>query len=342
MPAGEGSLGDEALIFGTHELAERAGRRAAFWVLGPAPSLEDRGLHEVCDARTIVGCAVSRLNGHGRSRAQEADLVVVGADTISGDYEHRFLAARVEALNRAAAAGRSAKLVNCSISRAPSTLSVRLLRRLRQDVEVWARDRPAQARISALLSRPVALAPDVGCLVAPRGSGAFRAPGDEPFAVFVPNAHFSTYVGLDEAALIDAWSEVIRALPMRVVVLPHDVREFPGDVALARRLAAAAGAPLYQPVDVHDAKDVLARASLCVSARMHACVGALSSGTPTVGLEYLEKFRGQFDWYGSLGRAVPEDAVADADAIGRAVAEVLERDRERWAVPSEWFAESWL
>lgn len=342
MPAGEGSLGDEALIFGIRELAERAGRRAAFWVLGDAPSLQGRGLDELRDARTIVGCAVSRLNSLGRRQVEEADLIVVGADTISGDYEHRFLAARVEALNRAAASGRSAKLVNCSVSREPSPLSVRLLRRLRRDVEVWARDLHAQARLAAVLDRSIGLAPDVGCLVAPRDSGTFAASGNEAFAVFVPNAHFSKYLGLEEGAILGAWSEAIRSLPLPVVVLPHDVRKFPGDVELARRLAAGSGARLHLPVDVHDAKDVLARASLCVSARMHACVGALSSGTPTVGLEYLEKFRGQFAWYGALGVTVPEAAVCDAVAIGRAAAQVLEREHRRWSVPSDWFAESWL
>ncbi|MCU1473163.1 polysaccharide pyruvyl transferase family protein [Amnibacterium sp.] len=342
MPAGEGSLGDEALIFGTSELAARARRTASFWLLGAAPSLLDRGLDEVRDSHTIVRMALSRLNAHGRSRAQGADLIVVGADTISGDYEHRFLAARVEALNHASAAGRSAKLVNCSETRAPSTLSVRLLGGLRDDVEVWARDRDSQERLLALLDRPVALAPDVGCLVTPRGSGRFRPPSDGPFAVFVPNAHFSAHLGLDEGELIGAWRDVIRALPMPVVVLPHDVRGFPGDVDLARRLTAVSGAALHVPTDVHDAKDVLARASLVVSARMHACVGALSSGTPTVGLEYLEKFRGQFAWYGELGRTVPERAVCDPDEIGQAVSEVLQHDRERWTVPSDWFAESWL
>lgn len=37
---------------------------------------------------------------------------------------------------------------------------------------------------------------------------------------------------------------------------------------------------------------------------MHACVAALSSGVPTVGIGYVGKFSGQFAWYGDLGAVV--------------------------------------
>ena len=294
------------------------------------------------DTRTLVRFALSRLSAAGRDLVSAEDLIVVGADTISGEYEHRFLAARVEALNRAAAAGRSAKLVNCSVSRKPSQLSVRILRRLHSEVEVWARDRSSRRRLAELLERPIALLPDVGCLVEAGPSGAFLPPSDEPFAVFVPNAHFSAYLGVPEDALVAAWAEVVRALPMPVVLLPHDIRDFPGDIALSARLSALTGAPLYVPRDVGDAKDVLARASLCISARMHAAVGALSSGTPTVGLEYLDKFGGQFDWYGSLGSCVPEGEVCDVASILGAVSELLGREPAPPVAAAAWFADGWL
>ena len=344
MPAADGSLGDELLVLGTQALAVRASRSAAFLMQGPAPSLQKQGLHEVVDSTSMVTLASSRLTEAGRTRIESADLIVIGADTISGDYEHRFLGSRVESLNLAVQSGHSGKLVNSSVTARPTPLSTRILRRLDDRVEVWARDRPSQHALEESLGRRVGLSPDVGCLVAARDAGAFDPDARYPergFAVVVPNAHFSTHLRLDERAIIDAWSSMAKALPLPVVVMPHDLRAFPGDVELARRLAAASDAALYVPADAADAKHVLSRAALCVSARMHACVGALSSGTPTVGLEYLDKFRGQFDWYGALGRVVRQQDVGDASAIVGAVAS-LGAPVEQWTVPEDWFKRCWL
>jgi polysaccharide pyruvyl transferase WcaK-like protein len=47
-----------------------------------------------------------------------------------------------------------------------------------------------------------------------------------------------------------------------------------------------------------EAKSYLSSLDLVVSARMHACIGALSSGTPVAPIAYSRKFSGLFDLIG--------------------------------------------
>src|SRR5699024_4312208 len=90
-----------------------------------------------------------------------------------------------------------------------------------------------------------------------------------------------------------------------VVVLAHDIRARQGDPALARevaeRLSRTARAEV--PSSAREAKAILGVVDLHVTSRMHAGVASLSQGVPTIGLDYVDKFRGQFSWYGA-GEAV--------------------------------------
>ena len=52
---------------------------------------------------------------------------------------------------------------------------------------------------------------------------------------------------------------------------------------------------------------------------MHACVAALSSGVPTVGIGYVGKFSGQFSWYGDLGTVLEyRDGLDAAEVVDAA------------------------
>ncbi|MDQ1530185.1 MAG: hypothetical protein QOE37_290, partial [Microbacteriaceae bacterium] len=319
-------------------------RSAAYWLYGPAPSLHRLGLAPTRDGEAAVTLASARLNRHGRAALTAADLVIVGADTIGGDYEHRSLAAKVEALNRAAAAGRAAKLVNSSVPASPTALSVRILRNLDAGVEVWARDRPSQSLLGELLERRVRVAPDIGALLTPTSAPRRPVPHPSGYAVFVPNAHFHTHHGLDRAALLAAWVRAVRLIgaTVPVIVMPHETRPFPGDIAMAEDLAAGSGARLYRPADAADAKALLAGAAVCVSARLHACLGALSTGTPTLGLEYLDKFRGQFAWFGDRGRVLPFETTRDAERIGTEADALLRLAPGEAPEIDGWYDDSWL
>ncbi|MBH0008131.1 polysaccharide pyruvyl transferase family protein [Salinibacterium sp. SWN1162] len=273
------------------------------------------------------------LRKRGQMQFAGADLYAIGADTISGDYLHGYLALQVAALSQSARAGNRAALVNFSITPAPSRVALRLLRSLPREVELWARDELSQERAQRLLGREVGVAPDIGALApkisSRRTKDAVDAMG--PYICLSPNAHFQTLGWYSRDELIDFWSRVAAEFlaDYEVLLLPHDLRARPGDVELCGEIAAAVGVQsgrsltVFTPESAGEAKAVLGGAEGVVSGRMHACVGALASGVPTVGLEYLGKFSGQFTWFGPLGRVFPLEQSVEVEQTTAALRELI-------------------
>ena len=104
-----------------------------------------------------------------------------------------------------------------------------------------------------------------------------------------PNTHIDS----------DHYRAVIRALHRRLVaegrhvsLLAHvlDSGNGDSDVAVVRALGAELGAPVIVPSGLDDVRTVLAGSRLVIGSRMHACLNALSVGTPAVPLGYSDKF----------------------------------------------------
>lgn len=126
---------------------------------------------------------------------------------------------------------------------------------------------------------------------------------------------------------------------MRLLLLAH-VNRAPGHPesdldacqALKARLPAEFAARvqvLDAPLNAMELKWVLARLDWFAGARMHATIGAFSSGTPTLGLGYSDKTAGVFDQCG-IGKHVADLRSLDLNALEAAVAQSLaRRDRMR-------------
>ncbi len=76
------------------------------------------------------------------------------------------------------------------------------------------------------------------------------------------------------------------------------------------------------PAGLDDVRDVVASARLVLGSRMHACLNALSSGTPAISLAYSRKFA---PLLGDLGWAHSVDLRSDADPV-RAALTLAEAD----------------
>jgi hypothetical protein len=231
----------------------------------------------------------------------DGPVVVIGADTLAGDYELSLLGTRIRLLNAAVSAGHPASLVNFSLPERIHPDARRILRQLDDRVTVQARDAVSARRAEDVFDREVSCAPDIAAELEPAG----EAGGGSP-VVFVPNAHLGGMYGVTTEQLVDLWRNIGLQLGQPVDIVVHDIREEVGDLELGRRTAAALGeagipATVTVPATAAEAKDAISGARVCVSARMHACVAALSSGVPTVGIGYVGKFAGQFAWYGDLG-----------------------------------------
>lgn len=116
---------------------------------------------------------------------------------------------------------------------------------------------------------------------------------------------------------------------MHLLLVPHvhrDLGDRESDLAAALALRARLDADYPDRVEVvtdrldaMELKWVLARLTWFAGARMHATIGAFSSGTPTLGLGYSDKAAGVFAQCG-IGDHVADLRQMDADMLAKAVA----------------------
>ncbi|MEE1786953.1 polysaccharide pyruvyl transferase family protein [Streptomyces sp. SP17BM10] len=132
----------------------------------------------------------------------------------------------------------------------------------------------------------------------------------QEYVCLAPSRGVTRYSPITDAQHLDALTRLtdtlwrVRRQPLVLVPHCHDSREHNDDRLLARQIAARLP---DVPVHVLDAagtgaadyKAVLGGAELVVSERLHASIGALSSGTPAVALGHSPKFHGVLaDTYG--------------------------------------------
>ncbi|MBF9061322.1 hypothetical protein HKCCSP123_19250, partial [Rhodobacterales bacterium HKCCSP123] len=133
-------------------------------------------------------------------------------------------------------------------------------------------------------------------------------------------------------AQVEAMARALMAADpsLRLLLLPHVHRpegDAESDLAAARALVRSLGPAaegrvrvLEAPLPAMQLKWVLARLDWFAGARMHATIGAFSSGTPTLGLGYTDKAEGVFAECG-IARDVADLRRLDARALSqRAVA----------------------
>ena len=126
---------------------------------------------------------------------------------------------------------------------------------------------------------------------------------------------------------------------LRMLLIPHVHRpdgDVESDLDAARALKTRLGdlgagrvRILEGQLDAMELKWVLSRLDWFAGGRMHATIGAFSSGVPTLGLGYSDKAYGVFAECG-IGEEVADLRRLDARAVaGRALASYADRDRLR-------------
>jgi polysaccharide pyruvyl transferase WcaK-like protein len=118
-----------------------------------------------------------------------------------------------------------------------------------------------------------------------------------------------------------------------VTLLAHvlDGSSSDNDVTAAREFAAAVhgDVDVIVPTSLTDARAAVAGARLVLGSRMHACLNALSVGTPAIPLAYSRKFEpllGDLGWTANVDlRSAPDPAAAAlglVDSVEASAAEV--------------------
>ncbi len=221
------------------------------------------------------------------------------------------------------------------------TRSGRFLARktLRRSNLVFARD-PQSAAAAAQLGRPVdATTSDLVFGIAqPTPAGAHDVLLNVSGLLWNDNPH------VDAAAYRRAIHRIIDGLldeGRDITLLPHVLASanHDNDEPVVAELAAeyAGSLGVHVPTDLGDARAVIAGSRLVIGARMHACLNALSTGTPAIAMAYSRKFLPLMESVGwdrvvSLtGPRIDADAVLahaaapDLDAAAQAAREAGQR-----------------
>lgn len=109
-----------------------------------------------------------------------------------------------------------------------------------------------------------------------------------------------------------------------ITLLPHvlDSADHDNDVPAVRAVEEIydGAVKVHRPMDLDDARSAIASANVVIGARMHACLNALSTGTPAIAMAYSRKFApllSALDW----DHVVSLD---DGERAGTAVLDALE------------------
>nr|WP_315266248.1 polysaccharide pyruvyl transferase family protein [Microbacterium lemovicicum] len=204
-------------------------------------------------------------------------------------------------------------------------------RNLRRSRIVLARD-PISAQASAALGRPVDLTTTdmVFGITQPEPASGYDVLLNVSGLLWNSTAHGSNIAYREQVRhIIDGLAQRGRS----VTLLPHvlDSADPDNDVPVSRQIREDLGGAvgLAVPKDLEDARQMIAGANLVIGARMHACLNALSTGTPTVAMAYSRKFAplmAALEWPHVVSLAGDEavstrvlDAIDDPDLADRAL-----------------------
>lgn len=140
--------------------------------------------------------------------------------------------------------------------------------------------------------------------------------------------------------LVTDLHRMLRASGRRVSLLAHVIgnQGHDADVQVMAEFANSVDPDIEQivPASLEDARRVIASGNVLLGSRMHACLNALSVGTPTIPLAYSRKFKPLFDgigWHSTVDVREPDAAriaarlAAGSDALASSVKQAGERAR---------------
>lgn len=180
---------------------------------------------------------------------------------------------------------------------------------------VMARDSESFAMAQRLRARRPALTTDVVF--------ALAQPQHQPMArdilLNVSGLLWSENSHVDHLTYQETVRLLVKGLLSRgrtVTLLPH-VLDSPlqdNDVPVGKELSEEFGLDLVIPRDLEDVRAAVAGSRLVIGSRMHACLNALSVGTPAIPLAYSRKFRpllADLEWPYTVDLKTSSDPVAE-------------------------------
>lgn len=336
-PAGEGSLGDAAMLNATGATLRSLGFARADLLLKAGWGAVEGYARRIDGNAYFYGGARRRLLPILASLGRYSHAFFVGADVVDGVYNPLSVQRRLSLLAEVSALGGRATVLGCSFSETPDASCVATLAALPAPVRIKARDPVSKARLEALLDRPIDLVADLAFLLPPRADSpravealawieGRRKAGDRIVAI---NANYlidERHAGF--AAALGPFLNRLLAHGLSLLLVPHDTRTERSDQVILREAAAhipadAAGRVHFlEPESPAMIKAVLGSADLLVTGRMHAAILAMGAGHPALSFGYQGKFEGLYRLLGLEEAGLllaPGTLTDDPDAVAAAV-----------------------
>ncbi|MCE4027300.1 polysaccharide pyruvyl transferase family protein [Microbacterium sp. Au-Mic1] len=332
LPAGGGNIGDQAMF--EAYLANTPGDVVAVMRDADAYVIpeEDRARVRVLHAPLLSGGTLRGRWGEVCALADQLraarSFAVIGADIMDGGYNRAEAVTRAEMLRLARRLGADARLLGFSWGQKVDSAASAALARAAREARLFVRDpisaeRLDRAGIAAVEAADLVFAADGER--EPADVSAWLAQLPDPVVIVNLSGLIERRTDLvpEFVALIDR----LTAEGMRVVLLPHCLRDADDDLAVCRRAGEAAARAdrvllverALRPAEV---RWLTARADAVVTGRMHLSILALGQGTPVVVLRTRGKVEGLARMFG-LEEYTLDPAPGIGDEAGTALADLF-------------------
>jgi polysaccharide pyruvyl transferase WcaK-like protein len=326
-PAGEGSLGDEAMIAASIKL------------------LNDRGVKRI--GLITYGCnyswgwiesgieIINLLNylywGSWKDKflfitviSRYTHFYCLGADTLDGFYQENRSILKINLVALAAKAGAQASIVNFSFNEEPKPACVRALNNLPVNIRLCCRDPLTYKRLISYIQHPMILTSDIAFLLNPDYGSVKVANAvkwiqnqkEMKHKVIGVNVNMIPFLQLQNIKaedIIKAYSDILEKLfnkekRISYVFIPHDFRsnkEGVGDILLAKRIIEElprfikdCSIILPTPYSAAEVKAICKSLDFAFTGRLHLAIACLGQGIPVITVSYQGKAVGTYQHFG--------------------------------------------
>lgn len=243
-------------------------------------------------------------------------VVMLGADIMDGHYDPGFVCQLIALANHASRCNVPVSILGFSFNKAPHPSVLHAFSTLKKNIAVFIRCELSRQRFSQMTKCQSDLVADVAFLLRPSHPGDavltwIRQQREKNSWVVGLNINFHAFGRLANNNIdqfvekfIDYLPAIIDQRPISYLFIPHDFKKKSGDVTLAEKFTAkyattfADRAWCFKTNNPSEVKGLMSHLDCLLTGRMHLAIAALGAGTPTVGIDYQDKFEGLFMHFG--------------------------------------------
>lgn len=331
LPAGCGSLGDDAMVRGL--LAQRDGPLAG-WNVDLLSIYDAERWPGFAGVRSVITLSPGAA-GTPSGVLEKMETIfphydafaLIGADVLDGHYSAPESRLRLALVNMANRLGLASTVFGFSFNERPHPDALSDLADLAARVQLHVRDPVSLRRLAGHGIRNATLVADLAFLMPPAGPSFatqeieawIRAQkmASRTVAIFNLSSQALAEAGEARERTLDELSGMLATListhGLSVLWLPHDLRDArraqDSDVAIAMALAGRVPKVpgvqehhrLFVSGDAGEVKRLAGMTDLAITGRMHVAIAALGMGVPTIGISYQDKFEGLWEHFGVSG-----------------------------------------